>query len=143
VTRSRGITLDANILIRAVLGKRVRSLLELYEDSVAFYTPEICFDSARENLPQILSSRGEDPNTVIALLDQIALLVQIVDEALYADFGQPARERIAARDIEDWPIIAVALMLNVPVWTEDQDFFGSGVATWTTDRVELYLKGRA
>ncbi len=24
-------------------------------------------------------------------------------------------------------------------WTEDQDLFGSGVATWTTDRVELFL----
>ena len=28
-----------------------------------------------------------------------------------------------------------------PVWTEDTDFFGTGIATWTTDRVELYLAG--
>ena len=76
-------------------------------------------------------------------LDQVALLVETVHEALYRDFGPFSRERMAARDIEDWPIVAVALMLNVPVWTEDQDFFGSGIATWTTDRVELYLKGRA
>jgi hypothetical protein len=27
------------------------------------------------------------------------------------------------------------------VWTEDADFFGTGIATWTTDRVELYLVG--
>jgi hypothetical protein len=27
------------------------------------------------------------------------------------------------------------------VWTEDSDFFGAGVATWTSDRVELYLAG--
>jgi len=27
------------------------------------------------------------------------------------------------------------------VWTEDADFFGTGVATWTSDRVELYLAG--
>jgi PIN domain len=31
-------------------------------------------------------------------------------------------------------------MLDLPIWTEDQDLFGSGVATWTTDRVEVYLK---
>jgi predicted nucleic acid-binding protein len=42
---------------------------------------------------------------------------------------------MAARDVEDWPVAAVALMLSVPVWTEDRDFFGSGIATWTTDRV--------
>jgi len=29
--------------------------------------------------------------------------------------------------------------LGCPVWTEDADFFGAGVATWTTDRVALYL----
>jgi len=29
--------------------------------------------------------------------------------------------------------------LQSPIWTEDQDFFGTGIATWTTDRVHLYL----
>ncbi len=29
--------------------------------------------------------------------------------------------------------------LQCPIWTEDADFFGTGVATWTTDRVELLL----
>jgi predicted nucleic acid-binding protein len=48
-------------------------------------------------------------------------------------------QRIAVRDINDWPIVAVALMLDCPIWTEDQDFFGTGVATWTSDRVHLYL----
>ena len=47
---------------------------------------------------------------------------------------------MAARDIDDWPIAAVALMLNIPVWTEDQDFFGSGIATWTSNKIELYLR---
>ncbi len=40
---------------------------------------------------------------------------------------------------EDWPVIACALALECPIWTEDRDFFGAGVPTWTTDRVELYL----
>jgi len=29
--------------------------------------------------------------------------------------------------------------LSCPVWTEDADFFGTGVATWTTDRIALYF----
>jgi predicted nucleic acid-binding protein len=45
----------------------------------------------------------------------------------------------ARRDEDDWPILASALALGCPIWTEDTDFFGCGVATWTTDRVELYL----
>ncbi|HSV44587.1 MAG TPA: PIN domain-containing protein [Ramlibacter sp.] len=31
------------------------------------------------------------------------------------------------------------MLLGCPVWTEDTDFFGTGVATWTTSRVKLYL----
>jgi predicted nucleic acid-binding protein len=129
MTAGRGLVVDANILIRAVLGRRVRSLLETYEESVAFYTPDICFRDAREYIPDILASRGVDPQAGFILLEQIGLLVQPVDHALYLDFEQLARERIAARDIDDWPIVATALMLQIPVWTEDQDFFGSGLST--------------
>jgi hypothetical protein len=43
----RGLVLDANILMRAVLGRRVRELLERYEDSATFYSPDVCFDDAR------------------------------------------------------------------------------------------------
>jgi len=58
MSSSKGLVLDANILIRAVLGKRVRSLIEKYEDSVEFYTPDLCFEQAREYLPAILEGRG-------------------------------------------------------------------------------------
>jgi predicted nucleic acid-binding protein len=36
-------------------------------------------------------------------------------------------------------MLALALALKAPIWTEDSDFFGCGVATWTTDRVEELL----
>ena len=45
-----GLVLDANILMRAVLGRRVRELLERYEDSATFYSPDVCFDDARHYL---------------------------------------------------------------------------------------------
>ena len=53
-----------------------------------------------------------------------------------------ALTRIGPRDPDDWPILACALALNCPIWTEDKDFFGTGVATWTTALVELYLTER-
>ena len=63
-----------------------------------------------------------------------------MDKSLYEGHEKLARERIERRDARDWPVVAVALLLGIPVWTEDQDFFGSGVSTWTTDRVEVYLR---
>ena len=52
-----------------------------------------------------------------------------------------ARKRLGARDLEDWPILASALALGCPIWTEDTDFFGCGVATWTSNRIEIFLSG--
>ena len=72
-------------------------------------------------------------------LDMLAHLVQTVEVETYAIFEAVARERIDKRDEDDWPVLAAALALGSPIWTEDTDFFGCGVATWTTDRVELYL----
>ena len=43
---------------------------------------------------------------------------------------------------QKWPVLALALAVDAPIWTEDQDFFGSGVAIWTTATVELYLARR-
>jgi len=59
----------------------------------------------------------------------------------HARLQQQALQRIAMRDADDWPVLACAMTIGCPVWTEDADFFGTGVATWTTDRVELYLVG--
>ena len=43
-------------------------------------------------------------------------------------------------DEEDWPVPATASALNCAVWTEDSDFFGTGIAAWTTNRIEIFLK---
>jgi predicted nucleic acid-binding protein len=75
----KGLVLDANILIRAVLGKRVRSILENYEDSAEFYTPDVCLEEAREHLPAILESLGIERHSCLAVLREIELLVQPVD----------------------------------------------------------------
>jgi predicted nucleic acid-binding protein len=99
----------------------------------------VCFQDAEEYIPVILKRRGLDVASGLSVLSQISRIVQPVDRSLYEDFEKPARERVLLRDSDDWPVVAVALLLDIPVWTEDRDFFGSGIATWTTDRVELFL----
>lgn len=51
------LVLDANILIRAVLGSRVLSLLRKYAENVEFLAPGTAFAEAREELPAILERR--------------------------------------------------------------------------------------
>ena len=137
------LVLDANILIRAVLGSRVLSLLRKYADQVEFLAPDSAFEEAREHLPEILEQRNVPLAPALALLELVTTLVQTVEIEAYSRFESVARERMDWRDEDDWPILAAALALDCPIWTEDTDFFGCGVATWTTDRVELYLSARS
>ena len=63
----------------------------------------------------------------------------MVDELLLEDYQAIAKKLLRQRDVEDWPILATALLFNCPIWTEDKDFFGVGVATWTTANIRFYL----
>ncbi len=47
---SRALVLDANIVIRAVLGNRVRRILEKYADRASFFIPEYAYVEAEEHL---------------------------------------------------------------------------------------------
>ncbi|MCU0229679.1 MAG: PIN domain-containing protein [Bryobacterales bacterium] len=137
------LVLDANILIRAVLGVRVHSLLQRYVSRIGFFAPDTDFAEARSSLPAILERRQLPVEPGLGLLDLLPELVQPVGLATYRSFEHVARLRIAHRDEDDWPISATAMALNCAIWTEDTDFFGCGVATWTSDQVELYLSQAA
>ena len=138
---NKAIVLDANILIRAVLGKRVREILIEHAATVKFFAPDVAYADARRHLPALLTKRGISSSAAINVLDGLEWIVQSIDIELYAGQQQQALQRIAVRDADDWPVLACAMTIGCPVWTEDADFFGTGVAIWTTDRVELYLAG--
>jgi predicted nucleic acid-binding protein len=137
---SRALVVDANILVRAVLGKRVREVFETYAGDASFFVPESGYAEAEEHLAALVIKRGGDPGKALALLRSLGGLVELIGNEVYGRFEVEARERLAQRDPEDWPMLAAALALGCPIWTEDTDFFGCGVATWTSDRVRMFLQ---
>jgi hypothetical protein len=76
----------------------------------------------------------------VETLDLVAKFVRTASMEEYEVYEATARQRIEQRDEEDWPVLATALAYRAAIWTEDSDFFGCGVPTWTTDRVELFLR---
>jgi predicted nucleic acid-binding protein len=139
---ARAIVLDANILVRAVLGSRVPELLAAHAAQATFLAPDIAFDEAREHLPTVLAKRGKPAEGIHAALDKLEALARVivpVPAESYLPFKDRALARIGPRDPEDWPVLACALAADCSIWTEDTDFFGAGVATWTTASVELFF----
>ena len=136
----KALVVDANILIRATLGKRVRHVIETYAESVSFFVPEIAYGDAQKHLPTLVVRRGGDPERALAFLRSLCNVMRLIGNEVYGPFEMEARQRLGSRDLEDWPILASALVLGCPIWTEDTDFFGCGVATWTSDRVRMFLQ---
>jgi predicted nucleic acid-binding protein len=135
--------IDANILIRAVLGKRTRAIIEGYAPLVDFLMTDVAVAEIKDHLPRLLVKRSLDPSEGTKVLEELLDLIEIAGPETYQLFRTAAELRIGARDLDDWPTLALALTLDCSIWTEDADFFGAGIATWTTDRVEVLLRAHA
>ena len=50
----------------------------------------------------------------------------------YESHREEAERRIAKRDPEDWPTVALALARSLPIWSQDKDMAASGLAVYAT-----------
>lgn len=87
---NKAIVLDANILIRAVLGKRVRELLLANAATVKFFAPDVAYADARKYLPALLEKRGVKSAAAMAVLDTLESIVRPLDLDHYAGLQQQA-----------------------------------------------------
>jgi predicted nucleic acid-binding protein len=139
------LVLDASVLVAEFLRRSGRELLARPE--LELYLPEHGWREAMHEFPKRvrlmqrrygLTERGARELTAggVAALEAGRI---VVAEA-YQDLEVEARARL--RDPDDWPVLALALTLDCGIWTADQDFFGTGVATWTTANLRRALEQR-
>lgn len=66
---SKSIVLDANIVIRAVLGERVRNLIIQHYKNIDFFVPDVCLSDAYRYIPQIFERRKVSCEPATTLFD--------------------------------------------------------------------------
>lgn len=91
---------------------------------------EAVADEIAEHLPELASKRRLDLALLLAALQLMP--VEWQPAASYELFREEGVRRMASRDPEDWPTVAVALSLSVPIWSQDRDFEASGIRIYTT-----------
>ena len=96
------LVLDANILVRAVLGQRVRTIIATYGNTVEFFAPDLAFAEARKHLPTVLTKRRTPVEPAMALLESLGEVIQRVDVETYSVAEEEARKRLRGRDPDDW-----------------------------------------
>jgi len=82
------------------------------------------------HIPRLATQRRLDPALLFAALEVMPIDWKPVGD--YDDQRQEAELRIAARDPDDWPTVALALTLGLPVWSQDKDLTTAGLDVFTT-----------
>jgi predicted nucleic acid-binding protein len=82
------------------------------------------------HIPRLASKRDLDPALLFAALQVMPIDWQAASE--YAAHREEAEKRIADRDPDDWPTVALALKLELPVWTQDKDHTDARIEVLTT-----------
>ena len=113
------LVVDANPVISALLGGvALRAFLEL---AVAeFAISEFTRNEVARYLPR-LSTKVSAPGEILQLALALLPLTTYTEDS-YAARLPEARKRIAKRDPNDVDLLALALTLNYPVWSNDRDF---------------------
>jgi predicted nucleic acid-binding protein len=81
---------------------------------------------------------------VDAALLLAALSVMPVDwqpPEAYEPHRTEAERRMAGRDPEDWPTVAVALARSLPIWSQDKDLQVAGLTVCTTGELLEAMRG--
>ena len=120
---------DANVLLSAVIGGRA-SLVLRHDTIGQVFTPAAACDEVFEYLPSLAKKKRLDLDTLILACG--VLPVTVVERSEYEGKLSTARRRIGKRDPDDVDVLALALQLNVAVWSNDNDFENTGVEWHTT-----------
>jgi predicted nucleic acid-binding protein len=128
---------DANVLLSAVIGGRARLALNHPQVGEVF-TTEHTFAEVEEYA--LLLARKKRLPSDILLLAVAALPVTLVLRSRYAKSMVEAARRIAPRDPDDVDLLALALHLQIPLWTNDRDFEHLNVDLFTTERLLRHLR---
>ena len=138
------LVVDTSVLVGELLRAGGRALLG--DDRLGLFLPERMWGETRVELPRrakaFVRRRGLDPSVAHELtalcLTAVDANIVVLDEAIYSALEDEARAR-SLRDPGDWPVVACALALSCGVWTNDNDFLGTGVPTWTTETLQAWL----
>ena len=138
------LVIDANILIGELLRKRGRWLLA--QETFNLYITERAWDETQYELKRRTAAIAlkqkltaeEQQQLVDNAIEFGAALLDPIPKDDFKDYLPEATLRIP-RDPDDVDTVALALCLGADIWTNDSDYLGCGVATWTTQTLLLQI----
>jgi predicted nucleic acid-binding protein len=131
---------DANVLLSALIGGQAGRVFR-HSRIDEILTTEATLAEVQEYAGQLARKRHLAVDLV--LLATATLPVATVPRAAYTASLPEARRRIGRRDPDDVELLALAIQLKIPVWSNDKDFENTGVVWYTTALLLAELESRS
>ena len=130
------IAADANVLLSAVTGRAALKVFTQAHLEVVSTTLNI--QEVREYIPIMAAKYG----IAMELLESQFQLLALKEYSLrdYQGSLAMAREKIGKRDPDDVDLLALALEFEIPIWSNDGDFEGTGIEWYTTAQLLKNLR---
>ena len=126
-TNVKSLAADSNVLLSAVAGRAARRVFTKPE--LIIVTTEHNIAEVREYLPKFAERYDLPLELLMEVLELLPITVYAEHE--YADEITAAHDLLADRDPDDAALAALALHLQIPIWSNDRDYddFPHGVIT--------------
>jgi predicted nucleic acid-binding protein len=110
--------------------------------------PEFAREEIEDKVGKISKASGLSDSEIKYILKTLFRMIKIVPKEDFIDKWTEALEIAKDFDSKDAPFIALALKLNVPIWTNDKKLIEFGLKTGKylaldTQAVEELLKGKS
>ncbi len=132
----RPVVVDASVLIAALMADGTARRV-LVHAPCSFYVPPRILEETNKHLPKIAKRAGLPQQSIKAVIEDLFTRIEVVPPALIAPFLAEATKRTKKADaLGDEHYVALALALDAPLWTYDDDFGRiSGIRTISTTEV--------
>ncbi|MFZ5649466.1 MAG: PIN domain-containing protein [Bacillota bacterium] len=132
------IAVDANVILSFLIGGKAAKVFTNVKD-VEFLTTANKIEEIQEYIPVLAKKKGLDRSTMetaFSLLD-----VKVITKEVYSSQIPIALDLIGKRDPDDVELLALALTLDCPIWSNDNDLKDlKGVKVYTTAVILRWLE---
>ncbi len=138
------LVVNANPILSSLLGgNATRIFLGLPVEE--FATTQHTLAEVKRYIPDLsqkLRAKGVEVTEGELFLALLTLPIKVYPRSFYRESLREAKARIAKRDPHDVDLLALALALGAPIWSNDEDFKVAGIEVFTTAELLTFLQGR-
>jgi len=127
----RSVAADSNVLLSAIAGKAAGRVFS--DSKLVVVTTEENVAEVREYLPEFAAKYGLSAEALREVLE--VLPIQVLGKRQYSTHLFEARSLLGDRDPDDVPLAALALKLDIPIWSNDHDFDDFPTGFYTTAKL--------